>query len=288
MPTHDVLDTDVIASRGGQVNVVTVAFGPPGPPGPPGDLTVQDEGLSLPAQPLLNFVGAGVVATEDIGNGAIVVTISGGAGAGYETIQNNGSPVTQRVLLNFGTGVGATDDAGNLRTDVSIVPGEIDHDGLLNYSVDQHRTINDAGVATTDLWSANKINAELTGKSDTGHPHSLAFYTTHTWTVPGAFNAAMFLVPFFVGKTGTQVVEVVRAKHQISGGTSATVTLQRNGVALTGVWAGISVTTTATETDGDDEALADGDKLSLEVNAVSGSPINMTFSVILRHTVVPS
>jgi hypothetical protein len=34
-----------------------------------------------------------------------------------------------------------------------------------------HRIINDAGLATTDLWSAEKITTELGNKSDTGHSH---------------------------------------------------------------------------------------------------------------------
>lgn len=36
---------------------------------------------------------------------------------------------------------------------------------------DIHRTINDAGTAVTDLWSADKIGTELAGKSNTGHTH---------------------------------------------------------------------------------------------------------------------
>jgi hypothetical protein len=42
--------------------------------------TIQDEGTPLTARAALNFVGAGVVATDDSGNNRTVVTIAGGSG----------------------------------------------------------------------------------------------------------------------------------------------------------------------------------------------------------------
>lgn len=45
---------------------------------------------------------------------------------------------------------------------ISALPGGIDHNSLLNYNIANHRTINDAGVANTDLWSASKIISYLT------------------------------------------------------------------------------------------------------------------------------
>lgn len=59
--------------------------------------------------------------------------------------------------------------------------GSIDHNSLLNYQVGQHRTINDVGTAVTDLWSANKINTELAGKSDTGHTHAASDINSGTF-----------------------------------------------------------------------------------------------------------
>ena len=46
---------------------------------------------------------------------------------------------------------------------------DIDHNALTNYSVGEHRTIADSGSGATDLWSAEKIAAEITtisGKLD--------------------------------------------------------------------------------------------------------------------------
>lgn len=56
--------------------------GPPGPPGPQGlPKQPQDEGVSLPARSFLNFVGAGVTATDDLANDRTNVTIPGGGAA---------------------------------------------------------------------------------------------------------------------------------------------------------------------------------------------------------------
>lgn len=43
---------------------------------------IQDEGVELPTQPSLNFVGDGVTATNDATNNTTVVTIPGGGGGG--------------------------------------------------------------------------------------------------------------------------------------------------------------------------------------------------------------
>ena len=50
-------------------------------PSNPG-VTVQDEGVSLTQRAILNFIGAGVTATDNSGTGATDITISGGGGGG--------------------------------------------------------------------------------------------------------------------------------------------------------------------------------------------------------------
>lgn len=50
--------------------------------------TIQDEGSPLTARTNLNFVGAGVAATDDAGNDATIVTINGGtSGADFLVVQ---------------------------------------------------------------------------------------------------------------------------------------------------------------------------------------------------------
>jgi hypothetical protein len=72
---------------------------------------------------------------------------------------------------------GTLADARVAETNVTQHEAAIDHDVLTNYSADQHRTINDAGSTTTDLWSASKINTELSGKANTSHSHNDLYYT---------------------------------------------------------------------------------------------------------------
>ena len=46
-------------------------------------------------------------------------TLSGGGASFYQTVQNNATPLTQRPVLNFTTGMTCVDDAGNTSTDCS-------------------------------------------------------------------------------------------------------------------------------------------------------------------------
>ena len=90
------------------------------PPSTGGGHLIEDEGVPLPQQPTLNFVGAGVTATD--GPGAVTtVTIPGGAASAYDTIQEEGVALPQQTTLNFiGEGLTAADDALNNRTNVTI------------------------------------------------------------------------------------------------------------------------------------------------------------------------
>lgn len=84
-----------------------------------GYTTIQDEGVALPAEPALNFIGDGVTAADDAGNSRTNVTIRA-----YSTAQEEGTPVTQRSKLNFiGSAVTVTDNAGTGATDVTITQG---------------------------------------------------------------------------------------------------------------------------------------------------------------------
>ena len=60
----------------------------------------------------------------------------------------------------FSTGL--TDTDGTITTN----DNEIDHNNLNNYEAGEHRTIDDEGTGATDLWSANKINTELSDKAN--------------------------------------------------------------------------------------------------------------------------
>lgn len=86
--------------------------------------TVQDEGAAVTQQSVLNFIGAGVTATNNAGASRTDVTIPGGSGGltqAYQTVQDEGVALTQQSIVNFiGPSITATDNAGAGRTDVMV------------------------------------------------------------------------------------------------------------------------------------------------------------------------
>jgi len=81
--------------------------------------SIADEGGEiLPQRSEINFVGAGVVATDDTTR--TTVTIAGGGG--YDTIQEEGTPVAQETTIDF-QGAGVTASAGTGKTIVTIPGG---------------------------------------------------------------------------------------------------------------------------------------------------------------------
>ena len=119
--------------------------------------TIEDEGNPLVSQPTLNFVGDKVTVTNDVGNNATLVTI--------ETTTDASELIS-----------GSLADARVPVTNITQHVAAIDHNLLLNYALEQHRTINDAGSTTTDLLSASKILSLLSAISS--GQDSLAFIDT--------------------------------------------------------------------------------------------------------------
>lgn len=82
----------------------------------------KDEGLDLGTQgtaTIVNFVGAGVVASRSGATITVTISSSGGGGSGH-TIQENGTSFTQRTNLNF-EGAVITDDSANDATVINNV-----------------------------------------------------------------------------------------------------------------------------------------------------------------------
>lgn len=89
------------------------------PASPSGYATIQDEGIPLPQQNTIDFVGAGVVATD--GTGVTTVTISGVGGIAGHVIQDESTTFTQRANLRFLGDVTVTDVGASDRTDIAIL-----------------------------------------------------------------------------------------------------------------------------------------------------------------------
>jgi len=123
-----------------------------------GRLEFQDEGATVAVRSKLNFVGAGVTATDDSGNGRVNVNIPGGAPPGYGTVQDEGSNLPQQTVLDFvGAGVTAANDAGAGRTTVTI-PGGAASGG--------YQTVQDEGSPAAQQATMNFMGAGVTVADD--------------------------------------------------------------------------------------------------------------------------
>jgi len=94
---------------------------------------------------------------------------------------------------------------------VSVVEAEIDHDSLDNYSVAQHRIINDSGTSATELWSASKISSSIGANSTvyvvsatagSGSVVTRSFTQEYGWTVD---DSATINYGFGLGSNATDL-----------------------------------------------------------------------------------
>ena len=141
----------------------------------------------------------------------------------------------------------------------------------------------DLAVTTAKIADANVTAAKLASASV-----SLVFQTAHTFAIQSTIAVPSgdtdFIPPFFVPKSTNQTVKLAACRYKINSGTSATCKIQVNGADATG-FTGISVTTTSATTNPADVTLAADDRVALVVTAVSGSPVNLSFTIYLEHTV---
>ena len=105
-------------------------------------------------------------------------------------VTTSSSPTFNTISANniYGTISASTNNtisgSGSQASPIGLNVTAVDHNKLLNYDVQYHRSINDSGTGSTDLWSANKIISQLATKSDTSHNHTLASLGDVTITIP--------------------------------------------------------------------------------------------------------
>jgi len=142
-------------------------------------------------------------------------------------------------------------------------------------------------VAVTDDNTNNKVDVAVntTGLALSTHTHT--FRLSYTWTVAGNVNVPAadvdYINPIFVGLASGQTAQIVGYKAVIHSGTSATLSLQKNGSAVTGI-TGVTITTTAGGASGLTVSLADGDMLAPVISSTSGGPQNLSLSVFYEVT----
>lgn len=134
---------------------------------------IQDEGLNLPFQDTLNFVGAGVTATDDPGNGRTNVNIPGNVQPhdlldGSQNQDTVAHPVVAGDLI-FGTGSPLWDGlaVGN-PGDVLTVVGGFPAWATLPADIDFYQTIQDEGIALAQQPTFNFIGAGVTAVDNPG------------------------------------------------------------------------------------------------------------------------
>ena len=149
------------------------------------------------------------------------------------------------------------------------------------------------GVAPTspvqgDIWvESADMFARINGVNESLLVADKVYRIGHTYGIISRIKVPNgqkdFIIPFFVSLASGQTAKLVEARHIINTGTSVTCKLQKNGSDITG-FTGISVTTTAANTDPADVTLANDDKLALVVTATSGNPQNMSFTLFIEYT----
>jgi hypothetical protein len=82
--------------------------------------------------------------------------------------QKTGVDLEFRNINNGSNLVSVTLDIPNNEIDIDVNESNIDHDNLTNYVLDEHRPLNDSATTTTNLWSADKIQTEISNASGTG------------------------------------------------------------------------------------------------------------------------
>lgn len=170
---------------------------------------------------------------------------------------------------------GTTANATEVNANFSVIKSFVE----TNVVQTDGSTVNAAGSVTNAMLAGSIAASKLAS-----YPKLIV---PHTFTVAGSVIVPVgqvdYLNPFFVKVPSTQTVKLISARHRINSGGSVTAKVQINGVDASG-FTGISVTTTAADTDPADITLNNNDVVSLVVTAIGGSPQNMSFTVFLEYT----
>lgn len=110
--------------------------------------------------------------------------------------------------------------------------------------------------------------------------------TVHTFAVKGTIAGAADTTPsFFVSLASGQVTNTVKARYKVGTGTNVTFKIQKNGADWTGfgtTGSPLTATTTAATTT-QANALAEDDEIDLVILGISGTPADLSVTLVLEH-----
>jgi hypothetical protein len=140
-----------------------------------GYTTIQEEGSSLPQRTTMDFVGAGVTATDNGSKTVVTVPIQ----PAYATIQEEGTPLTQQSVIDFqGAGVTASNGSGKTVVTVPIQPA--------------YATIQDEGSALAQQPIIDFVGAGVTATNGSGK--TIVTINGSAVSVISLLNSAMLLL----------------------------------------------------------------------------------------------
>ena len=134
--------------------------------------TMQNKTIDATQNTVLNLSNSAVAANAGIS----ASKLANGTVSDAEFQRLDGVTDNIQTQLNNRSLLGHTHVAADISNFQSTVSANSDVAASVAHAADagKHRVINDAGTASTELWSAAKINTQLATKSNTGHTHVAA------------------------------------------------------------------------------------------------------------------
>jgi hypothetical protein len=203
--------------------------------------TIQEEGVNLTQQNILDFQGAGVTASNGTGKTIVTIPIQ----PAYSTIKDETTALTQRTTLAFvGNGVTASDVGGETQVNIPIQPAyaTVQEEGssltqqpILDFQGTGVTATNGSGKTiitipsiTADYLRGNTLTVDAVYGNDTNaalNPNSVPFLTI------GAALAAAVSGNNVIVNAGTyNEVVTIPAGVCLTGASTQAVTIQKLGV----------------------------------------------------------
>lgn len=230
--------------------------------------------------------GTGITVTQNSGASSITIaaTGSGPASAGVNSIKLNGEAgvVDGNVILYEGANIDITQSASGFTIAGTATPTVLIGAGS-------------AYAPSANIYGGSGITlrAEASGITINSDPIVRRF--SHTVALAGTVAVASgdtdYVPGFWVPAVAAQSIRLISVRTQLNGTSSASIasaTILRNGVALASLNDVHITTTAATDTASASVAIADMDKINFRVDLVTGTPKNLSATLVFEETITPS